>query len=131
MIPQVFKSSLRILELVWFQEGLVWGLVSGSVKTSGFALGFQHFLRDLANVNEWKIMFDPSIIIINKVPQYALKTLSITLGFQTEGDTPGFQIFFTDFGLVCLMLNVPVKKNVSVMLGLSYSFLGITRTFWG
>ena len=27
----------------------------------GFRLGFQHFPRDLANVNEWKIMFDPSI----------------------------------------------------------------------
>ena len=48
---------------------------------------------DLANVNEWKIMFDPSIIIINKVPRYALKTLGITLNFQTEGDTSGFQIF--------------------------------------
>ena len=24
------------------------------------ALDFQHFPRDLANVNEWKIMFDPS-----------------------------------------------------------------------
>ena len=24
-----------------------------------YALGFQHFPRDLANVNEWKIMFDP------------------------------------------------------------------------
>ena len=75
-------------------------------------------------------MFDPSIIIINKVPQYAWKTLSIsdciTLGFQTEGDTPGFQIFF----MVCLMLNVPVN-NFSVMLGLSHSFLGITSTFWG
>ena len=45
-------------------------------------------------------MFDPSIIIINKVPLYALKSLGITLGFQTEGDTPGFQIFFTDLGLV-------------------------------
>ena len=33
---------------------------SGRLKTSGFALGFQHFPRDLANVNEWKIMFDPS-----------------------------------------------------------------------
>ena len=31
------------------------------LKTSGFALRFQHFPRDLANVNEWKIMFDPSI----------------------------------------------------------------------
>ena len=28
------------------------------LKTSGFALGFQHLPRDLANVNEWKIMFD-------------------------------------------------------------------------
>ena len=32
------------------------------LKTSGFALGFQHFPRDLANVNEWKIMFDPYVI---------------------------------------------------------------------
>ena len=39
-----------------------------------FALGFQHFPRDLANVNDWKIIFDPSIIIINKVPLYALKS---------------------------------------------------------
>ena len=29
------------------------------LKTSGFALGFQHLPRDLANVNEWKIMFNP------------------------------------------------------------------------
>ena len=47
-------------------------------------------------------MFNPSIIIINKVPLYALKTLGdgITLGLKTEGDTPGFQIFFIDLGLV-------------------------------
>ena len=32
------------------------------LKTSGFALGFQHLPRDLANVNEWKIMFDPYIM---------------------------------------------------------------------
>ena len=32
---------------------------SGRLKTSGFAPGFQHFPRDLGNVNEWKIMFDP------------------------------------------------------------------------
>ena len=31
------------------------------LKTSHFALGFQHFPRDLANVNGWKFMFDPSI----------------------------------------------------------------------
>ena len=35
---------------------------SGRLKNSGFSLGFQHFPRDLANVNEWKIMFDPSSI---------------------------------------------------------------------
>ena len=29
------------------------------LKTSGFALGFQHLPQDLASVNEWKIMFDP------------------------------------------------------------------------
>ena len=36
--------------------------VPGEVlKTSGFALGYQHFPRDFANVNELKIMFDPFI----------------------------------------------------------------------
>ena len=29
------------------------------LKTEGFALGFQHLPRDLANLNELKIMFDP------------------------------------------------------------------------
>ena len=40
------------------------------LKTSGFALGFQHLLRGFANVSEWKIMFDPYIsrtFIIMKV----------------------------------------------------------------
>ena len=32
------------------------------LKTLGFPLGFQHFPRDLADVNEWKIVFDPSIV---------------------------------------------------------------------
>ena len=32
------------------------------LKSSGFALGFQHLPRDLAKVNEWKIIFDPYII---------------------------------------------------------------------
>ena len=31
------------------------------MKTEGVALSFQHFPQDLANVNEWKIMFDPYI----------------------------------------------------------------------
>ena len=29
----------------------------GVLKTSGYALGFQHYPQDLANVNERKIMF--------------------------------------------------------------------------
>ena len=32
------------------------------LKTLGFALGFQHLPRDLANVDELKIMFDPYIV---------------------------------------------------------------------
>ena len=39
----------------------------GRLKTLGFALGFQHFPLDLANVNEWKIMFDPSIVGFQKL----------------------------------------------------------------
>ena len=31
------------------------------LKTSAFGLGFQHLPRDLANINAWKIMFDPYI----------------------------------------------------------------------
>ena len=34
------------------------------LKTLGFALGFQHLPRDLANVNEWKIMFDPYSVVL-------------------------------------------------------------------
>ena len=44
----------------WFCYSLTFARSLGKLKTSGFALGFQHFPRDLANVNEWKIMFDPS-----------------------------------------------------------------------
>ena len=32
-------------------------------KTSVWGLGCQHLPRDLANVNEWKSMFEPSLII--------------------------------------------------------------------
>ena len=43
-------------------------------KTEGEARGFQHFPRDLANVNEWKIMFDPSItgsrVVKSKLPEH-------------------------------------------------------------
>ena len=30
------------------------------LKTSGYAHGYQHSPQDLSNVNEWKIIFDPS-----------------------------------------------------------------------
>ena len=33
------------------------------LKTATFALGFQHLPRDLANVNAWKAMFDPYIVL--------------------------------------------------------------------
>ena len=32
------------------------------LKTSDFALSFQQLSRDLANVKEWKSMFDPYIL---------------------------------------------------------------------
>ena len=32
------------------------------LKTLDFALGFQQLPWDLANVNEWKILFDPYIV---------------------------------------------------------------------
>ena len=37
------------------------------LKTSGYALGFQGSPRDLPNVNEWKIMFDPYIIKVTRL----------------------------------------------------------------
>ena len=36
-------------------------------SASGFAFGFQHFHRDLANTNEWKIMFDPSNVKLGEL----------------------------------------------------------------
>ena len=56
VIHKFFQIFFTDLGLVWFQEGLV----SGSVKTSGFALGFQHFPRDLANLlhRSWFGLFD-------------------------------------------------------------------------
>ena len=32
------------------------------MKTLGYALGFKHSHQDLANVNEWKITFDPYLV---------------------------------------------------------------------
>ena len=33
------------------------------MKTSGFALGFHPLPQDLANINKWKNIFDPFIVI--------------------------------------------------------------------
>ena len=33
------------------------------LKTAASCLGFKHLPRDLANVNAWKTMFDPYIMI--------------------------------------------------------------------
>ena len=47
------------------------------LKTAAFGLGFQHLPRDLANVNAWKIMFDPY-----KDAQEELQSESMT--YQTK-----------------------------------------------
>ena len=45
------------------QNSLILSCITpGSVEISGFALGFQHFPCDLANVNEWKVMLDLTIV---------------------------------------------------------------------
>ena len=38
------------------------------LKTSGFALSFQHLPGDFANVDELKIMFDPYIVFNPLMP---------------------------------------------------------------
>ena len=47
------------------------------LKTEGFALGFQHLPRNLANVHEWKIMFD---LYIEK--SYISVYIPILVGFR-------------------------------------------------
>ena len=44
------------------------------LKTSCFALGYQHFPRDLANVNKWKIKFDPFIVSMQLVEAILTKS---------------------------------------------------------
>ena len=34
------------------------------LKTAASGVGFQHLPRDLANVNAWKTMFDPYILLM-------------------------------------------------------------------
>ena len=49
------------------------------LKTAAFGLGFQHLLRDLANVNAWKTMFDP-YIIWNNISSINKRAVIISLG---------------------------------------------------
>ena len=48
----------------------------GVLKTSGYAFGFQHSPRDLANVNGWKIMLIPILILfwVINVTVYAMSS---------------------------------------------------------
>ena len=59
-----FSQCLAEFMLIAIKHDFVMHLHSqgplARLKTSGCALGFQHFPRDLVNVNEWKIMCDPS-----------------------------------------------------------------------
>ena len=57
----LFRLSMKKTTIRNEKRGNIRYVPSGRLKTAGSALGFQHFPRDLANVNEWKIMFDPSI----------------------------------------------------------------------
>ena len=50
-------------------------------KVTREAHGFQHFPRDLANVNEWEIMFDPSIIIPALIN---MDVVAYTVSFSTN-----------------------------------------------
>ena len=63
------------------------------LKTSGFALGFQHLPRDLANINEWKIMFDLYIVCLEQlrmsslIPKDQKKKLWLSTGRRFRATT--------------------------------------------
>ena len=41
------------------------------LKTTVFGLGFQHLPQDLVNVNAWKTMFDPNIVVpLDEIKHY-------------------------------------------------------------
>ena len=58
------------------------------LKLSGFVLSFQHFLRDLAIVNDRKIIFDPSIVsdfvinCVNYVSVYFSCSIQMILSYN-------------------------------------------------
>ena len=54
------------------------------LKTSGFDLGFQHLPRDLANVYERKIMFDPYNIFNSHYKELFKKLYSFSTFFDKK-----------------------------------------------
>ena len=56
-----FFCLCRIYAIIAIKNDFVIHLHSLGPSGSVDALGFQHSPRDLANVNGWKIMFDPDI----------------------------------------------------------------------
>ena len=58
------------------------------LKTSGFAFQFQHLPRDLANVNEWKIMFDPYIINLALLERFPPVEILTPLGKVSQNTAP-------------------------------------------
>ena len=61
------------------------------LKTSGYALGLQYFPRDLANVNEWKIMFDHYVPILYQLSSASSTYLLSDQEANVENDTVGKQ----------------------------------------
>ena len=59
----VFLNLCNYSDQKWYCYSLTFARSLGELNTLGFALGFLNFPRDLANVNEWKIMFDPLIVL--------------------------------------------------------------------
>ena len=103
------------------------------LKTSGFALGFQHLPRDLANVNEWKIMFDPYIVDIvcnGKTPVHFFVQLC-----RQNDQSDNFKIFSSFDSSIKVFDNI-LGDNFSLMNIMLLKFLifciqaGIVRNGW-
>ena len=62
----VFLNLYNNSDQTWFCHSLTYARSLRKVENIGLRLGFQHFPWDLANVNEWKSMFDPSNIVKKK-----------------------------------------------------------------
>ena len=54
------------------------------LKTAAFGLGFHHLPRDLANVNAWKTMFDPYIVILQMGLDGQVKLMDVGVAKPTN-----------------------------------------------